>query len=287
METTLLIETAINVVVLSSMYILVALGFAFLFNMLGILNLAHGTIYMIGGYVGFTFITGLGINQWVALILSVVILAVFGVFLEKFCFRPFVGDFNRTVMVCIAIMVTLQTTVNLIAGTKTQALPTFVAGNLQIGQISISNERVVTFVIGVILLWIVVLFVRRNKLGQQMQAIAQNMRGAALQGISIHRVSAFACAMGCGLAAIAGCLMGAYLNLSPLMGDIMIIKVLMLIMIAGVGSMGGVLVSGFVLGGLDAILPMWIVGAGSDAVAVVIVVILLLIRPKGFFGHEA
>ena len=100
-----IVATSTNVLVLSSMYILVALGFAFLFNMLGILNIAHGAIYMIGGYIGFALIMALGFNQWVALVLTTLILAGFGVFLEKFCFRPFVGDFNRTVMICVTITV--------------------------------------------------------------------------------------------------------------------------------------------------------------------------------------
>ena len=109
--------TLTNVLILSSMYILVALGFVFLFNMLGILNLAHGAIYMIGGYLGFLFVSKLGFNPWVALLLSTVIIAAFGLFLERFCFRPFVKDMNRLIMVCIAIAVILQTTVNIIAGT--------------------------------------------------------------------------------------------------------------------------------------------------------------------------
>ncbi|GAJ22175.1 unnamed protein product, partial [marine sediment metagenome] len=129
----LIVATLTNFLILSSMYILVALGFAFLFNMLRILNFAHGAIYMVGGYLGLAFIILLGFNQWIALLLTVLIVAAFGLFLEKFCFRPFVGDFNRIVMVCIAISVILQTAVNIIAGTKTLALPPFVEGVLRAG----------------------------------------------------------------------------------------------------------------------------------------------------------
>jgi branched-chain amino acid transport system permease protein len=283
----LVVATSTNVLILSSMYILVALGFVFLFNMLGILNLAHGAIYMLGGYIGLAFISALGINQWVALILTAIIIGAFGIFLERFCFRPFVGDFNRIVMICVAVAVLLQTGVNILVGTQILSLPPFVKGILTVGPISVSYERIVTFAIGALLLGLVVWFVNRTRWGQQMQAISQDIEGASLQGINVHRVSALASFIGCALAAIAGCLIGAYLGLGPYMGDFMLVKILMLVFLAGVGSISGIFIAGLVLGGLDSTLPLLVSGAASDAIAVGIVVILLLFRPQGFFGREA
>jgi branched-chain amino acid transport system permease protein len=282
----LIIATSTNFLILASMYILVALGFAFLFNMLRILNLAHGAIYMVGGYIGLSFIMILGFNQWIALLVTTLIIAAFGLFLERFSFRPFVGDFNRVVMVCVAIAVVLQTAVNIIAGTKTLALPPFVEGVLRAGTFSVSYERIVTFAVGAVLLGLAVWFVNRTRWGQQMQAIAQDMEGAYLQGINVHRVSALASFIGCGLAAVAGCMMGAYLRLGPYMGDAMLIKALILVILAGIGSVSGILVTGLILGALDAALPVLVPGAGSDAITVGIVIVLLLIRPQGFFGYE-
>jgi len=137
-----------------------------------------------------------------------------------------------------------------------------------------------------VLLGLIVWLVNKTSWGQQMQAIAQNMEGAFLQGINVHRISILACALGCALAAIAGCLMGAYLGLGPFMGDFMMTKILMLVILAGVGSINGIFITGLVLGGLDAILPVLMEGATGEAIAVAIIVILLLIRPEGFFGHE-
>jgi branched-chain amino acid transport system permease protein len=283
----LIVATISNVLVLSAMYMLVALGFAFLFSMLGILNLAHGAIYMISGYVGFVLIRAWGIEHWLGLLLTTLIVAAFGVFLEKFCFRPFVGNFNRIVMIGVALTVILQTTVNIIAGTKLLAIPTFWGGLFEAGPIAVSHERIITFAIGAALLSATVWFVNRTKWGQQMQAIAQNAESAALQGINVHRISSLACGLGCGLAAIAGCLMGAYSGLGPFVGDFMLVKTLMLVILAGVGSIGGIFVTGLVLGSLNAILPVLTSGATSEAIAVGIVVVLLLIKPEGFFGHEA
>jgi branched-chain amino acid transport system permease protein len=282
----LAVATVTNLLILASMYILVALGFAFLFNMLGILNFAHGVIYMLGGYIGLALISALGINQWAALIISAVIIGAFGIFLERFCFRPFIGNFNRIVMICVAVIVILQTSVNIIVGTQITSLPSFAEGVLRVGLASVSYERIVTFAIGALLLGAIMWFVNRTKWGQQMQAISQDMQGAFLQGINVHRISALASFIGCALAAIAGCLIGAYLSLGPFMGDFMLVKVLILAILSGVGSISGIFIAGLVLASLDSILPLLVSGAASDAIAVGIVVVLLLIRPQGFFGHE-
>ena len=282
----LIVATIANLLILSSMYILTALGFAFLFNMLQICNFAHGAIYMIGGYIGYLLIVGMGFNHWVAILSATVIVAAFGLFLEKFLFRPFVKDFNRIVMVCVAIVVILQTTVDIMVGSKTMAIPAFIEGAFKVGPVYISYERIVTFTIGVVLLGAVIWFVNRTRLGKQMQAIAQNRLGASLQGINIHRISGLAFALGCGLAAVAGCLMGTYLRLSPFMGDLMLVKVLIIVMLAGAGSISGILIAGLILGALHAVLPVLLSGAASDAVIIAIVVVLLLIRPQGFFGYE-
>ena len=283
----LVIATISNILIMSSMYILVALGFAFLFNMLGLINFAHGAIYMIGAYIAFVFIAGLNLPFWMAIILATLVVALLGVFLERFCFRPFLSDFNRSVMICVALTVLFQTTINIIAGAKTHALLPIAQGVLKIGSVSLSYERIITFCIGAVLLALFLLFVHKTKLGQQMQAIAQNAEGAALQGINVHRVSALASALGCGLAALAGCLMGAYLGIGPFMGDQMLIKALMLVTLAGVGSIGGIFLVGLLMGALDSILPLMLNGEGSQAAAVGIVIVLLLIKPEGFFGHEA
>jgi branched-chain amino acid transport system permease protein len=281
-----IVTALINVLIVSSMYIVVALGFAFLFNTLGILNLAHGAIYMIGSYICYFLIVDTGVNHWIALVLSALSVAAFGVFLERYCFRPFTGNFNRVVMVCVAITVVLQTSVNIIGGAETRAIPAFVNGVMRAGSVTVSYERIVTFSIGAALLVGITWFVRRTKQGQQMQAVAQNKVAAMLQGISVHRISGFACALGCGLAALAGCLMGAFTGLGPFMGDVMLVKVLVVVMLAGVGSFGGIFAGGLILGTLDVILPLLLHGAVSNAISVCVVVFLLLFRPSGFFGRE-
>jgi branched-chain amino acid transport system permease protein len=282
----LLVQTIVNVLILAAAYILVSLGFAFLFNMLGILNLAHGAIYMVAGYLAYAFIAGLHYPHFIAMTLAVLIVSGIGVLIEKFCFRPFVGDFNRIVMVCVALTMILTTTVNIIIGTKQLAIPTFAQGLFKFGQYTVNWDRILTFAIGVVVLVLTTLFVNRTRWGRQMQAISQNMEGASLQGINIHRISAIACVLGFALAALAGCLMGTLYNLSPFMGQSTLVKVLMIVILAGAGSFGGIFIVGLILGILYGVLPVLLPGATSDAIAAGIFMVLLLLRPQGFFGHE-
>jgi branched-chain amino acid transport system permease protein len=281
------IQTLTNMLVLAAVFILVSLGFAFLFNMLGVFNVAHGSIYMAAGYLGYFFIGALGFNQWLGLIVVIILIGAFGLFIERFAFRPFIGDFNRQIMIGVAIIAILETSVNILVGSQMYIIPTFVKGTLEAGAYSVNWDRIAAFGLGGSLLTLTILFVNHTRWGKQMQAITQNMEGAALQGINIHRISAIVSALGCGLAAIAGILMGSLYTLDPFMGDSTLIKILILVILAGVGSFEGVIFMGLLLGALYAVLPLFIPGAASDAVAVAIIIVILLLRPQGFFGHEA
>ena len=272
--------------VLSSMYILMALGFALLFSIMGILNFAHGAIYMVGGYICYQFAGEYGLNPWLSLVLSILIVGLFGLFLEKFCFRPFFGDLDRTIVVCIAIIIILETTVNVAVGTYIRSIPSFAPGIFRLGGISLSFDKLITFIIGGTLLAAMVLFIGKTKHGLQMQAVSQDMEGAALQGINIQRISALACVIACSLASVSGSLMGAIFSLSPFMGGYMLVKAVQLVILGGLGSIGGIFFAGLIIGGLDATLPLLVSGAASEAIGLGIVIALLLLRPHGFFGHE-
>jgi branched-chain amino acid transport system permease protein len=283
----LAIQTITNALIMASIYILLGLGFAFIFNILGVFNIAHGALYMVSGYLGYLLIGALHINQWIGLISVVVAISVFGIFMERFCFRPFLRDFNRQLMICIVLSTVLETSVNITIGSQNFVIPKLVPGIIDIGPYSVAWDRIVVFALGIIILYLVFWFVNHTRWGMQMQAITQNIEGAALQGINIHHISAIVCALGCSLAALAGVQMGSMYILDPFMGSNMLGKILMLIFLAGVGSFGGIFLIGLIMGALYAGLPILLPGAASNAVALSIVCIILLLRPQGFFGREA
>ena len=282
----MVVQTVINVVLLSVVYILMGIGFAFILNLLGIFNLAHGAIFMASSYGCYLLVVRAELPGFVAFPLTVLVAAAFGVFVERFLFRPMKADFNRTMMVCIALSTILVTTFNLFLGTKVLAIPSFIEGTTGIGPYRVQTDRILAFGIGVAILVAIILFVDRSRWGAQMQAVTQNREGAALQGIRFSRVAMIAVSVGFGLAAIAGVFMGSLYNLTPFMGDITLIKVLMLVILAGVGSFNGIFYVGALLGVLYGALPVVLSGAMVDALASILVLTLLVIRPQGFFGHE-
>ena len=179
-------------------FLLVALGFALLLSIMGILNFAHGAIYMVGGYLCYQLTVEMGINQWLALLISAVILGLFGLLLERFFFRPFRGqDETRTIFVTLALIVILEGLANVTMGGYKKSIPALIPGIIQYGYISVSWQKVITFGIGVISLIVLILFIRKAKTGKQMLAISQDAVGAVLQGIKINRVSALAVSVSC------------------------------------------------------------------------------------------
>ena len=276
----------VNTLVLASMYILASLGFAFIFNMLGSVNLAHGAFYMLAAYITYYLCAKAGMNNWLAMLLSAVILAALGVLMERFVFRPFQKEFDRVVMVSVAIMTMLQQLAVQVSGSQTISIPAYGNGSINLGFMLLSNEKLITFAVGLVLLIITLFMVYRTKLGMQMEAISQDRMGAALQGIPVNKVSALVCGMGFALAAVAGSMMGAYQQVSSNMGDNINVRILMLVMLAGAGSMNGILITGFLMALLDSICPIIWDSYTASSIACSAVVVLLLIKPKGFFGHE-
>jgi branched-subunit amino acid ABC-type transport system permease component len=283
----LLAQVGVNALMLSSMYILVALGFAIFLGVMRVLNFAHAAVYMVGGYICYQLAVVYGLNQWLSLVFAAIIVGSFGLFLEKFCFRPFFGDVNRTIIMALALIVILESTVNILVGSYVRSVPSFVPGVIRRGGVSLSVERLVTFIIGALLMLFLTIFIRKTKIGQQMLAVSQESIGAVLQGINIYRISAVASMIACALAAVAGSLIGAIININPFMGDYMLVKAIAIVILAGIGSIGGVLGAGMILGTMDSFLPLWLSGSATDAVGFGIVILILLFRPQGLFGHEA
>lgn len=277
----------INVLMVSSIYVLVALGFALVFSVMRIMNFAHGAIYMIGGFVCYSFWIPLGLGPWVALPLTVVATGLFGLVLEKFCFRPFRKDFEKATIMAIALVIILKTGADLTVGAYGKSMPPIVSGNIHFGAVTFGADRLMVLLIACVLLVVLMLFVKKTRMGQAMLAIAQDPDGAALMGINTDRISGLACAMGCGLAGLAGGLVGSVLVLHVSIADTMLVKVIGVIILAGIGSIGGVWAGGLAMGTLDALGPYFLPNVVSDPLGLALVVLILVIRPQGFFGQEA
>ncbi|MCD8116341.1 MAG: branched-chain amino acid ABC transporter permease [Oscillospiraceae bacterium] len=241
---------------------------------------------MLAAYITYYLSSKAGVNNWLAMLIFAVIMALVGILMERICFRPFYTEFSRVVMISVALMTMLQQTATILSGSQTLSIQSYAQGATNLGITTVSNEKLVAFAVGGVLLLITLYIVYRTKLGMEMEAVAQDRLGASLQGIPINRVSALVCGLGFALAAVSGSMMGAYQQLSPYMGDNINIRILMLVMLAGAGSMNGIIVTGVIMALLDSVCPVFFQSYVASAMSCSVIVILLLIRPKGFFGHE-
>ena len=154
------------------------------------------------------------------------------------------------------------------------------------GSTQISPDRLVVLAICTVLLVALTVFIQKTQVGQSMLAIAQDHDAAALQGVNANRISALAFAISCGLAGLAGGLVGSILVLHVGMADIMLVKVIAVIILAGIGSIGGIWAGGLILGALGALGPYFLSAVVSDTLGLGLIIAILLIRPQGFFGQE-
>ena len=283
---TLLSQMILNGLMAASIYILVALGLTLVLSMTGILQMAHGEIYMLGAYGTYYFCTVLGLHYLLALVISMLIIGLFGIPLEKIFFRPFRGEnFMQSAIVAIGLMIIFQTAATVCFGGSIKVVTTPFRGVTTIAGAIVSWERALVIVISVIAVGGCFLLLRRTKIGLAMLALSQDLRGAALQGISVDRVSSIAMFMGCGLAATAGGLMGAIFNLSPSMGSYALMKGIAVIILGGLGSLGGVVVGGLILGFIDGVVPPLLSVQMASLMGFIAIILILTFRPQGMMGR--
>jgi len=255
---------------------------------MGILQLAHGEIYMLGAYLVFYLCTSFGINLYLSIPISMILMAIVGIFLERSIFRT---RSSRDPMLSIIVISTslsliLTNGASVFFGLYEKSLPRLAHGSFQIFGGAVPKDRVLAIAFSGTALLLLFLFLKLTKWGQAIMASAQNREAALLRGIDPNRMSMISMAIGCALAALAGALAGSILMLHPYMGAQPMLKGLVIIVLGGLGSLTGAAVGGIILGLIDGIVPV-IFGSTTASVApLVFVILILLVKPTGLFGHE-
>jgi branched-chain amino acid transport system permease protein len=282
----LLAQSILNGLAAGWIYILVALGLTLVFGIMNIVQFAHGEIYMLGAYCSYFLIKLYGFSFWEALPLSALLVGLLGIVLERFFFRPFRGRFEPSIIVAVGLMLLLQTIAVVGFGTDTKSMGGIIPGVLKVSGVTLSWDRLIAILVGIILVAALFLLIKKTKTGQAMVAISQDIYAASLQGIDVNRISAFAMVIGCALAAIAGSLMGSIFSTSPFMGTSAITKGIAVIILGGLGSITGAVVGGFILGLIDGLVPPLLSSTMAGIVGFGVIIIVLILRPRGLFGHE-
>ena len=271
-----------------SFYALLSLGLAVIFGLLNIINFAHGALYMMGAFVAYLLLNKLGLGYWWALVISPIVVGAVGVLIERTMLsRLYKLDHLYGLLLTFGIALIIQGLFRNEYGSSGQpyAMPDVFRGGMNLGFMFLPNSRgwvVVASLVTCLTTWFVI---ERTKLGSYLRAATENPALVQSFGINVPRMITLTFAFGVGLAAFAGVMAAPIYQVSPQMGADLIIVVFAVVVIGGMGSIMGSIVTGFSLGLIEGLTKVFYPEA-SNTVIFVIMAIVLLVRPAGLFGTQ-
>jgi len=280
-----LLQHLANALLLGSTYALLGIGLTLIFGIMRVVNFTHGELYSFGAYAVFFIETALGINFFVAIVLAVVAGCLLGALIEFALLRPLQGaDIDTTMLVMIGAWIFMQNSELLYWGGVAKAIMTpFPEAPLQLGPVSVSWLRIFVLVVGSLLIVATYLLIDHTKLGKAIRATFQDHDTAALMGINIKGIYTATFALGSGLAAAAGALLGPVFLVTPTMGDIASLKAFAIVILGGLGNITGATLGGFILAFVEELGAGYISSGYRDAMGFLIIIVILLFKPTGLF----
>jgi branched-chain amino acid transport system permease protein len=294
-----LTQQLFNGLSLGAIYALIAIGYTMVYGIIGMINFAHGEIYMIGAYVGLVTLSAIGVNSGlplpviilIMLIVAVLITGVYGYAIEKVAYAPLRGGPRLVPLIsAIGMSIFLQNWVAIGQGARDMAVPALVTGSVQfqLGSdfvITAPYSRIMIIVVTVVLMVALSLFIKYSRIGRASRACSQDLRMANLLGIDTNRIISFTFIIGAMLAAVGGVLIALAIGkLNPFIGFIAGIKAFTAAVLGGIGSIPGAMLGGVLLGLAETFAAAYISSQYKDIVAFGLLVFILLFRPTGLLG---
>jgi branched-chain amino acid transport system permease protein len=280
------LEILIYGAVTSAIYAMLAVGFTLIFGVARVLNLAHGSFYALGAYGAYVLTSIAGLPLWLAAILSVTGVAVFGVLVEKILIRPLRYSQLGVLMITLAIALVVEQTLFLTFGSEYRNVPAFVDAKINIGGVDVAGQRLLTLVVAGVSIAVLYLFIQRTRLGSAILAISQDADAAKYMGIPSDRIFSLVMAISAALAALAGILAGPFLSVQPSMHLLPIVKAFAIVVVGGLGSIPGSILAAFMLGYAETIVAYEISTSWTEIVSVLATLLMLVFRPAGIFGKR-
>jgi len=269
-------------------YVLLATGLNLIFGVMKLVNFAHGELLMIGAYVGYSVLTLLGVNAYIAVFLSMGIVALIGVVVERLAFRRVLGsDKLNEIFVSLGLILIFDNIAVLVWGEKSQRIISpFENMSLRLGEVSISYDWLIAVAFVIVILIALLFLIKKTKIGMAMRATSQKSQASMLMGINIEHIYIFTFALGAALAGAAGVLYGIIFPFNPYIGALPTIKAFAIIILGGLGSIPGAIIGGLLYGIAEQSAVIFLGGIWRNAVAFSVLIIVLLLRPKGLFGEK-
>ena len=295
------VQQLINGLTLGAIYALIAIGYTMVYGIIGMINFAHGEIYMIGAFMSVITFTLLGMGgiTWAPLSILIVLLvamfftAVYGWSIERIAYRPLRGSFRLAPLIsAIGMSIFLQNYVQIVQGAKIKPLQPVVQGNVQLLSsasgftVAISYLQVIILVLTVALMAGFTYLIQNTALGRAQRACEQDLKMASLVGVDVDRTISYTFVIGAALAAVAGVMVTMYYGVIDFyIGFVAGIKAFTAAVLGGIGSLPGAMLGGLLIGLIEAFWSAYFSIEYKDVAAFAILVIVLIFRPTGLLGR--
>jgi len=285
-------QTLVFGVFVGGIYGIAAMGLALVFGVLKIMNIAHGELLMLGGYVSFWVFTTWGMDPFVSLLVTIPALFLIGLLLDRVVYRHIVtlrGEekIKNSMLVSFGLTLVIQNLAQWGFTADERAIQVAYTGTgLNLFGIILPYTRLGSFAVAIAVTLLLHVFLRRTYYGKAILATAEDWEAAELTGINIHRIYMMTFALGASLAAIAGTFVTITYGISPSIGIIWTLKALVVVVLAGTGSILGAFPAGILLGVVEAVSGAFIGSTYREVIGLVIFVLVLILRPQGLFARK-
>lgn len=276
-------------VINGAFYALLSLGLAVIFGLLKIINFAHGAMYMLGALVTVVMFDLMGVNYWVALFLAPVLVGAFGMLIEYFLLRRIAGqDHIYSLLLTFGVALIIQGVLTNIYGVSglRYSMPDLFKGGINLGFMFLPYYRAWVIVAALLVCFGTWFIIEKTKLGSYLRAGTEDSQLMQGFGINVPLLVSLTYGFGVMLAAFAGVLAAPIYSVTPVMGSNILIVVFAVVVIGGMGSIGGAIITGILMGIIEGLTKTFYPPA-SSAVIFLVMVVVLMIRPAGLFGKEA
>ncbi len=277
-------QVVVSGILAGALYALVALGLALIFGVMRVINIAHGPLLMLGAYTTYFLTTGLGINPFLTLPVSMALMFVVGALLQRtLVFRVVDAPELSSLLLTFGISIALVNLAQLLFTSDLRAVE-YITGAWVVGPLAFSKSRVIAFAFAVAVTALAFLFLRATRLGKAIRATSQSREVAMVCGIDVQRVHLITFGLASALAAAGGSLLAVIVAIQPEMGQVWTFKSFLVIVLGGAGNYPGALLGGLLLGLVEQLASLFLTAQLSEVVAYVLLVLVLLVRPSGLLG---
>ena len=281
------LQHLLNALMLGGTYALLGIGLTMIFGIMRVVNFTHGELYTFGAYMVFFFAMTLSTNFFLALVFAMALGVALGAAIEFVLLRPLRdANIDTTMLIMIGAWIALQNSEQLVwTGVAKSVIHPFPAEPVVLGPLSVSWIRIFVFCVAILLIVGAHLLIHRTRLGKAMRSTFQDRETAALMGVNINAIHTATFALGSGLAAAAGALLGPVFVLVPGMGDMAALKSFAIVILGGLGSFKGATLGGFMLALVEELGAGYISSGYRDAMGFLIIIVVLIFRPTGLFAR--